>query len=262
MNNLSAGTGTENTTPLLHMLDKSSGITFLIDTGAEVSIVLPTKIEFQRPPNRTLIAANGTPIRSYGTRQMELKLNQSTFTWRFQVAEAHIHIVGADFLRAHNLVVDLTNRQLIRLSDLGIIRGVVKSAQSIKITSLIKTNEFAKLLHERPDLTTPMFSLDTPKYGVRHHIITKGPPVHAQPRRLAPEKLPIAKEEFQTLLELGIARRSKSPYSSPLHVAPKPDGKWRPCGDFRRLNCNTVDDRYPIPRIHDFTANLAGKVIF
>ena len=24
----------------------------------------------------------------------------------------------------------------------------------------------------------------------------------------------------------------------------------------------TEDDRYPVPRIHDFTANLSGKVIF
>ena len=32
--------------------------------------------------------------------------------------------------------------------------------------------------------------------------------------------------------------------------------------DFRRLNSQTLDDRYPIPRIHDFTANLAGCTIF
>ena len=31
---------------------------------------------------------------------------------------------------------------------------------------------------------------------------------------------------------------------------------------FEKLNCSTMDDRYPIPRIHDFTANLASKTIF
>ena len=70
-----------------------------------------------------------------------------------------------------------------------------------------------------------------------------------------------AKDEFDTLLKLGIIRRSNSPYSSPLHVAPKPEGGWHPCGDYYRLNDNTEFDRYPVPSIQDFTTNLASKVV-
>ena len=128
--------------------------------------------------------------------------------------------------------------------------------------SLLMTRQLNSVLYNGPVLTTPTFAINAPKHGVEHHIVTDGPPVHAQARRLAPEKLSIAKDEFQILIELGIARRSKSPYSSPLHVAPKPGGGWRLCGDYRRLNCATVNDRYPIPRIHDFTANLAGRTVF
>ena len=61
---------------------------------------------------------------------------------------------------------------------------------------------------------------------------------------------------------MGIVRRSSSPWSSPLHVVPKSRGGWRPCGDYRRLNTVTVDDRYPVPRLQDSTATLAGKTIF
>ena len=45
-------------------------------------------------------------------------------------------------------------------------------------------------------------------------------------------------------------------------VAPKPDGGWRVCGDYRRLNTQTEDDKYPVRQLTDFTANLAGKKVF
>ena len=80
------------------------------------------------------------------------------------------------------------------------------------------------MLRNCPELTTPTFSFDLPKHGVLQRIPTTGFPVHCQARRLSPEKLKITKEEFDTLLKLGIIRRSNSPYSSLLHVAPKPGG--------------------------------------
>ena len=211
-----------------------------------------------------LVAANGSKIKSYGTRQRTLKINQFKYKWRFQIADVHRCILGADFLRTNCLLVDLANSRLIRLESLSIINGIVKGVPHnvCHITKASNPNEFAKLLRGRPELVTPTFSLGSPKHGIWHYIVTHGPPVHSQARRLPPEKLIPTKEEFRILVELGIARRSNSPHSSPIHVVTKPDGTYRPCGDFRKLNCVTEDDRYPIPRIHDFTANLAGMVIF
>ena len=72
----------------------------------------------------------------------------------------------------------------------------------------------------------------------------------------------MAKAEFEKMLKMGIVRRSSSPWASPLHVVPKANGGWRPCGDYRQLNAVTQDDRYPLPHIYSFNAVAAGAAIF
>ncbi|GFR58212.1 transposon Ty3-G Gag-Pol polyprotein [Elysia marginata] len=113
-----------------------------------------------------------------------------------------------------------------------------------------------------PQILTPHFNNPLNKHGVEHHIVTHGPPTHAHARRLDKDKLSAAKAEFLKMEEMGIVCRSKLPWSSPLHVVPKSDGTWRPCGDYRCLNASTEDDRYPLPHIQDFTNHLASCSIF
>ena len=45
-------------------------------------------------------------------------------------------------------------------------------------------------------------------------------------------------------------------------MVPKKDGSWRPCGNHRRLSSMTEHDAYPLPHIQDFSAKLAGSVVF
>ena len=60
----------------------------------------------------------------------------------------------------------------------------------------------------------------------------------------------------------GIICRSKSSWSSPLHMVEKSDSSWQPCGDYRRLNLVTKRDMYPPPHMEDLSAQLAGKKVF
>ena len=55
---------------------------------------------------------------------------------------------------------------------------------------------------------------------------------------------------------------SDSPWASPLHMVPKKDGSWRPCGDYRRLNMQTTPERYPLPNMQDMSAHLHGCTVF
>merc|ERR1711911_34123 len=108
-----------------------------------------------------------------------------------------------------------------------------------------------------PSITTPSFTPKETKHGVKHHIETTGRPIQSRARKLAPDKLAIAKAEIEKLCKLGVARRAKSEWASPLMVAPKPGGGWRVCGDYRRLNNETPDTCHPVKSISDFNANLA-----
>ena len=119
------------------------------------------------------------------------------------------------------------------------------------------------LLDQFPEMLVSKFDLASlPAHGVQHVVPTEGQPVFVCARRLDGEKLAVAKSKFQKMLAMGIIRPSSSPWASPLHVVPKPNGGWRPCGDYRRLNTVTKDDRYPIPHIHTFGSVTSGASVF
>lgn len=121
---------------------------------------------------------------------------------------------------------------------------------------------FSKILAQYPELTGTSQSPIASTRNVFHHIDTHGPPLAERARRLAPDRLEVAKDQFRHWVAQGVCRPSCSCWAAPIHLAPKKGGGFRVCGDFRRLNSVTVPDRYPVPHIHDFASCLAGKKIF
>ncbi|GFV26703.1 transposon Ty3-G Gag-Pol polyprotein [Trichonephila clavipes] len=89
-------------------------------------------------------------------------------------------------------------------------------------------------LRKFPDITKPPRPDQEIKHSVVHYIETNSRPVTAKARRLAPDRLCIAKAEFENMITLGHMRPSKSNYASPLHMVPK---RQHRVATSRRLPC-------------------------
>ena len=228
-----------------------------------ISIVPATdEIKAQGPTGAQLRAANGTPIDTYGRCTHTINLANRQFPYEFIVANVQHKIVGADFLSDFYLAPNHRDGTLIDLETFDVLPAAKAEGESSPISHIEANNRFYRLLDNFPTITTPAFTTKSPQHGVKHFIPTDGPPVQARARKLAPDRLAIAKAEIEKLCDLGICKRGKSEWASPLMVAPKPGGGWRVCGDYRRLNTVTKDDKYPVRTLTDFTADLHGKTVF
>ena len=209
-------------------------------------------------------------------------MGSKTYPFNFIIADVKQPIIGADFLAHFNLAANHREGCLIDLQNFE-TRGYFETIQAEFAPKSEKTrinyisqkqDPFYQLLDSYPDLSTPSFRIKDPKHGVRHYIPTQCTPIQNRARRLAPDKLAVAKAEIEKLCQLGVCERGKSEWASPLMVAKKPClspckctpetpcGGWRVCGDYRRLNTQTTDDKYPVRNLTDFNTELSGKKIF
>ena len=112
LNSLSAG---PNSNSLLHVMDAATNTQFLVDTGAEVSLVPPTEPELEKTPSLSLIAANGSPIKSYGTRCMDLHISKNNTANIFTAKTTGFHCgtnptaVSLHFLQTNNANIECKN---------------------------------------------------------------------------------------------------------------------------------------------------------
>uniref|UniRef100_A0A803JM67 Gypsy retrotransposon integrase-like protein 1 n=1 Tax=Xenopus tropicalis TaxID=8364 RepID=A0A803JM67_XENTR len=92
---------------------------------------------------------------------------------------------------------------------------------------------------------------------VKHDIITEpGVRVNVKPYRVPEARREAISQEVKKMLELGVIEESHSDWSSPIVLIPKPDGSWRFCNDFRKLNTVSKFDAYPMPRVDELIERL------
>ncbi|GFV23331.1 transposon Ty3-I Gag-Pol polyprotein [Trichonephila clavipes] len=120
------------------------------------------------------------------------------------------------------LLIDLHNRKLIDgVTNLSIKGEVATIQENNDLSTVNRASKYFNLLKLYPDLTKPNLVNRVVKHEVKHHILTTGQPVYSKARQLAPDKLKLAKQEFQFMLDNDIIRPSKSQWASPLHLVNK-----------------------------------------
>ena len=139
---------------LFYVTDSSTGLKFLIDTGAEVSVIPPSCADRQRQQDGlTLLAANNSVIATFGKRSLTLNLGlRRTFHWVFIIADVRHPILGADFLRHYSLLVDMAHGRLVDSLTHLQVQGITSREVSLSPSLLPKTtgNAFEAILHDFP----------------------------------------------------------------------------------------------------------------
>lgn len=181
-------------------MDITSKTEFLIDTGADISLIPPSLREKLNKSNLKLLAANKTQIDRFGIKRLILNLGfRWPFEWLFTIADVERCIIGADFLKQYALLVDIKNKRLLDpLSNIA-VSAIYTTISSYQITTFILevlNPKFQTLLSQFKFIFNETDSFNTIKHGITHCIETTGPPVSAKVRRLSTEKIKIAKDEI------------------------------------------------------------------
>ena len=102
--------------------------------------------------------------------------------------------------------------------------------------------EYEQLFEDVPRRTT----------WISHDVdVGDASPIKQHPYRANPFKLEQIRKEVKFLLDNDMVEESCSDWSSPCLLVPKPDGSFRFCTDYRKVNAITKVDCFPIPRIDD-----------
>jgi hypothetical protein len=131
-----------------------------------------------------------------------VEIGGKSYTWTFIRADVKFPILGVDFLRKFNLVVDVGAEQLLPGATAMAARPSCRRNSSLVAAAAAEK----AVLNKFPGVIQPLSGASHPAHGVEHQIVTAGPPTAAKFRRLNNSKLAAVKEEFNKMLQAGIIR--------------------------------------------------------
>jgi len=228
-----------------------------------VSVLPASYKKHALPCDINLSAANSTNIKTYGclTAPVVLSSLRRQFNCTFVIADVKQPILGADFFKTHELLIDVANKRLVDAVT-NLTASLVRCYSDCNLTSLNADVDSALL--EILSRNRDVFDIKAPrpKPTIEFTIDNAEAPPAARPYRLSPEKTDAAKLEIEKEIDLGRMTRSDSAYASPFFPVKKADGSWRFVADYTRLNKVTEKDNYIPPRIDDLLSRIPAGSVF
>ena len=134
----------------------------------------------------------------------------------------------------------------VRLRNSDLLANLDKKLSHL---SMEERNDGAEFVQEFAHL----FSHTSKRAKLVMHDVNVGNanPCKQHPYRVNTQKLLHLQKEIKYMLENELIESSNSQWSSPCILVPKPDGSFRFCTYFHKLNGITKSDSFPIPRIDD-----------
>lgn len=241
----------------------------LVDTGASCNIIskhlydilLKTgKVIEVKKFNNNLLAANGSNIEVLNECTMKIKI--LNFSWKITLLVvkniSFDVILGADFVRQHQLILDLGNnccyfkfKPDVKVT-VSMEQELKDSVNNVHIGCSEMKKEIDRLIEKYPKVFTSEIgqALDL---EVDLKVIDPSP-VNIRPYFLSPPKLKKVKEIIDEWLAQDIIESSASPYSSPAFLT----SKDRLVVNYTELNKRIEKVNFPIGDLQNYYQHLQG----
>ena len=218
----------------------------LCDTGSMLTVVKKSS-EDVVDKSRVLQAVNGSTIKVYGQKEIEIRIGRKTYPILATIADVQQDIIGWDFIARHKLdllwsdsgldyfiydkkakikralkFIALPSGEVPQTSVLLELskKGASPEVSAFEVASMKQLGEevsvakipakYRKLIDQFPGILEPSFKDLSTKHGVMHKINTgSAPPSKAKVRPLLAnsEKAIKGKEAWDQMVKLGVVER-------------------------------------------------------